>query len=97
MQRTCPRAARPEDPDTRLARGHTHFWQADFTGPAEFFTTLLATDPEYRRGVFGLARSLQEGGQEEAAVAAWQRYLAIDSDSSWADVARRNLRSLQGD
>ena len=90
-------AERPDDPDIRFALGHTLFLQADFTGAAEVFTTLLAIDPEYRRGVFGLARSLQEGGQKEAAVAAWQRYLAIDSDSSWADVARRNLRSLQGD
>ena len=90
-------AERPDDPDIRFALGHTLFLQADFTGAAEVFTALLATDPEHRRGVFGLARSLQEGGRKEAAIAAWQRYLAIDNDSSWADVARRNLRSLQGD
>jgi hypothetical protein len=54
-------------------------------------------DPRLKRAAFGLARSLQEGQHNDQAIAAWNRYLALDSTTSWAEAARRNLKLLQDD
>jgi len=87
---------RPDDKDFLFARGHALFLATRFVDAQEQFRRILALDPDHRRAVFSLARSLQEAGQDNEAVATWTRYLELDSTSSWADAARRNLRKLSG-
>ena len=62
---------------------------------AEQFRFALERDPGFKRAAFGLARSLQEGGRTDPAIAAWKAYLVLDDTSSWAAAARRNLKTLQ--
>jgi len=89
--------ARPGEPDFLFALGHTQFLQTKFTEAATTFRALLSVVPDHRRGTFGLARSLQESGRTQEAVAVWRAYLKLDGTSSWADEARRNIEILQGD
>lgn len=86
---------RPLDKDFRFARGNALFQAARFDEAAEQFELALERDPGFKRASFGLARSLQEGGHTDRAIAAWQGYLALDETSSWAAAARRNLKTLQ--
>lgn len=87
--------ARPLDKDFRFARGNALFQSARFDEAAEQFEAALARDPRFKRAAFGLARSLQEGGHTERAIAAWEAYLVLDDTSSWASAARRNLEALR--
>jgi predicted TPR repeat methyltransferase len=59
------------------------------------FAGALEYRPGFKRAAFGLARSYQEAGQRQRAMTAWESYLKLDSTSSWAATARRNLRKLQ--
>jgi tetratricopeptide (TPR) repeat protein len=87
--------ARPLDKDFRFARGNALFQAARFDEAAAQFERALERDPGFKRAAFGLARSLQEAGHTERAIAAWRAYLVLDDSSSWAAAARRNLELLQ--
>lgn len=86
---------RPDDPDFRFARGNALFQATRFDEAIEQFAVALERRPGFKRAAFGLARSYQEGGHPQRAIAAWQDYLKLDDSSSWAETARRNLRKLQ--
>ena len=87
--------ARPEDTDFHFAQGHCLFQLARFAEAVTQFEAVLDLDDKHKRAVFGLARSLQEDGQKDKAMRAWNRYLALDSTSSWAKVAKQNYRKLR--
>jgi len=89
-------AARPADPDIGFALGNARFHQTRYRQAAAAFAGVLARHPDHRRAAFGHARALQEAGEQAAALAAWQAYLRLDPDSSWAAQARRHLRELTG-
>jgi tetratricopeptide (TPR) repeat protein len=88
---------RPTDTDFLFARGNALFQSTRFDEAAVQFEAALAVDPGLKRAAFGLARSLQEGEHKTEAIAAWNRYLELDSTTSWAAAARRNLKLLQDD
>jgi len=88
-------AERPEDPDFLFALGNALFQSTRFDEAAGYFELALEHRPGFKRAAFGLARSYQEGGHRRPAQTAWESYLALDSTSSWAATARRNLRKLQ--
>ncbi len=90
-------ANRPENTDFHFARGHSLFLVARFSDAAQEFAQVLKLDTNHKRAAFGWARSLQEDGQKQKAILAWQQYLEMDGTSSWADVARRNLKTLRDD
>lgn len=88
-------ADRPEDPDFLFALGNAQFQSTLFDEASTHFAKALEHRPGFKRAAFGLARSYQEGGHPQQAMTAWTAYLALDSTSSWAATARRNLRKLQ--
>lgn len=88
---------RPEDPDFLFALGNALFQSTRFDEGAARFVAALEYRPGFKRAAFGLARSYQEGGHRDQAIDAWQKYLELDSTSSWATTAQRNLRKLQDD
>jgi len=90
-------ALRPTDTDFLFAEGNALFQSTLFDQAAARFQAALDIDPQMKRAAFGLARSLQEAGHTDQAIAAWNRYLELDSTSSWAAAARRNLKMLQDD
>ena len=86
--------ANPEAVDFHFAQGHCLFQLTRFSEAATQFETVLTLESNHKRAVFGLARSFQEDGQKTNSISAWKRYLELDSTSSWANVAQRNLRKL---
>lgn len=90
-------ALRPEDTDFLFARGNALFQAARFDEAAVQFQAALAVDPTLKRAAFGFARSLQEAGEATRAIGAWERYLELDTTSSWAAAAQRNLKMLRDD
>lgn len=87
--------ARPADTDFRFARGSALFQLTRFDEAADEFNRVLKLDPAHTRAAFGLARAYQAADRKKEALAAWERYLELDSTSSWADTARRNHRKLK--
>lgn len=87
---------RPDDVDYRFAFGNALFYQTRYIEAADVFGTILETNPNHRRAAFGHARALHEAGVRDGAIAAWSRYLDLDSDSAWAAEARRLRSELRG-
>jgi tetratricopeptide (TPR) repeat protein len=54
----------------------------------------LAIDPRNPEALFNQALALRDSNPK-AAIPAFQRYLAVDPSSPWADEAKRNLENLQ--
>jgi tetratricopeptide (TPR) repeat protein len=67
--------------DVERARGH--------------YEKALAVNPSYSDAHFNLALLCERSGQVLPAVAHWKAYLKLDSGSSWARVARRQLDRLK--
>jgi tetratricopeptide (TPR) repeat protein len=93
---TALSAQRPRDADIGFALGNCLFYQTRYDEAAAAFHKVLATHPRHLRAAFGEALSLHEAGRRAEAITAWRAYLALDSDSSWAEAARRYLGELQG-
>jgi tetratricopeptide (TPR) repeat protein len=87
-------ALRPKSTDYRFARGHALFQLGRFNDAADQFKILTEAHPGHKRGVFSLARSLQEAGDKAGARKTWQQYLELDDTSGWAKTARKNLKKL---
>jgi tetratricopeptide (TPR) repeat protein len=89
-------AQRPQDADIGFALGNCLFYQTRYDEAAAAFHKVLAAHPRHLRAAFGEALSLHEAGRRAEATQAWNNYLALDGDSSWAEAARRYLGELQG-
>jgi tetratricopeptide (TPR) repeat protein len=51
----------------------------------------LQLEPQFAEATFNLARVLEESGRIDEARQVWQKYVALDSASAWADVAKEHL------
>lgn len=85
----------PTNTDFLFARGHALFSMTYFAEAAIVFEKVLALDPGHQRAAFSGARCHQEAGHTQKAIGAWEYYLTLDSKSSWAETARRNLKKLR--
>jgi tetratricopeptide (TPR) repeat protein len=61
----------------------------------EHLTKALAIDGALREARFNRALLYQTSNQPQLAREEWQKYLASDTDSPWAEEARGNLKRLQ--
>ncbi len=55
----------------------------------------LKCDPLFADAHFNIARVYEKKGQLKRAKYHWRRYLQIDGDSVWAEIARRRLEELE--
>lgn len=62
---------------------------------SEEFSKSLELKPDFLEALFNKALSLQELNVPQRAKEYWQRYLQIDSNSKWADEARKNLEKIE--
>jgi CHAT domain-containing protein len=63
---------------------------------AEHAARALELDPAYRPAAFNWALALDKFSNRPKAREAWERYLALDPASAWADEARQHLQKLDG-
>ena len=90
----------PRDRDTQvdlaaalIARGQQRNVAADYQTALELLDALAG--PVSREALFNRALALEGVGQRDEAATAWERYLAVDSGTGWADEARGRLAALQ--
>jgi tetratricopeptide (TPR) repeat protein len=65
--------------------------RGDGAAAMEWYRRALLMSPDYADAHFNLAGALARAGRGDEAVAHWQRYLALDSGSPWARIARAHL------
>ncbi len=86
------------DPKYALAHfnlGNLYDETGDIDRARGHYETALAANPSYCDAHFNLALLCERSGQPLQAVAHWKAYLKLDSGSSWARVARRQLERLK--
>ncbi|UCG50558.1 MAG: tetratricopeptide repeat protein [Candidatus Latescibacterota bacterium] len=86
---------RPEKPEYRFAFGTCLFHLDKFGDAAGAFEGVMELDPTHARALYSLAVCYEKQGEKEKAIAAWRRYLEIDSKSAWANEARKRLKELE--
>jgi tetratricopeptide (TPR) repeat protein len=67
-----------------------------FDQAISFFEDALARKANHFDALYGLARSHQELGHREKAIALWHRYIAEAPESPWKDRAKEHLELLEG-
>jgi tetratricopeptide (TPR) repeat protein len=60
------------------------------------FRRALGVNPRFAPAMFGLARTSKAAGQKEQALKYYRRYLSVHPKGGRADIARRDIKALQG-
>jgi tetratricopeptide (TPR) repeat protein len=80
-----------EQPEALYNLGFLHFERDEVDEAVCMFRDALKSDPSFADAHFNLAMALEERGEREAARPHWRRYLALEPDGSWADIAEKHL------
>jgi tetratricopeptide (TPR) repeat protein len=65
-------------------------------GAIRYYKLALDLFSDYADAHFNLAGVLARAGRTAEASRHWQRYLALDSGSPWAEIARAHLEVVEG-
>ena len=90
----CYRAAVAADSTSCEARynlGSLHEDTGDLSAAMGWYRLAIETNPDYADSHFNLAGVLARTGQREGAKRHWLRYLELDPESRWAEIARAHL------
>jgi tetratricopeptide (TPR) repeat protein len=87
--------ADPKYPLAHFNLGNLYDETGDIDRARGHYETALAVNPSYSDAHFNLALLCERSGQALQAVGHWKAYLKLDSGSSWARVARRQLDRLK--
>lgn len=71
------------------------WYEGKFDSAITKFELALQYDPGFVEAQYNLAILLQKLEQKQAAIDAWEKYLEIDNESTWADIAKTYLKSLR--
>ena len=85
---------RKQNPKYAFAIGYCHFHLQGYREASRWFERVLELEPEHAEAQYSLAVTYDKLGWFDQALKAWRRYLEIDSNSDWADEARRRLENL---
>ena len=87
--------ADPKYPLAHFNLGNLYDELGDIDKARVHYEKALAVNPSYSDAHFNLALLCERSGQTLQAVGHWKAYLKLDSGSSWARVARRQLERLK--
>jgi tetratricopeptide (TPR) repeat protein len=82
----------PEQPEALYNLGFLHFERDEVDEAIELFRSALASDPSFADAHFNLAMALEERGDRGEARPHWQRYLELEPDGAWAELAGKHLQ-----
>jgi tetratricopeptide (TPR) repeat protein len=85
-------ACDPEQPEALYNLGFLHFERDEVDEAIGSFRAALDSDPSFADAHFNLAMALDERGERAAALPHWERYLALEPEGSWADIAKKYLQ-----
>jgi len=92
------RRAIESDPDYPLAHfnlGNLHDEQGESEEARKHYLEALRLNPRYADAYFNLALLAERTGETLKAIGYWQKYLALDTTTSWAASARKQLNRLK--
>jgi len=81
-----------EQPEALYNLGFLHFERDEVDEAIRSFRAALDSDPSFADAHFNLAMALDERGERAAALPHWERYLALEPEGSWADIAKKRLQ-----
>lgn len=81
----------PCQPEAHYNLGFLAFEAGQTADAVPLFRTALQFDSGFSDAHFNLAMALEEIGESRAARQHWERYLEIEPEGPWADIARRHL------
>jgi choline-sulfatase len=76
-------ASDPEVIDAWFMLGNTHLKSRKFADAIEYFKRALALKPDYDLAIVNMATAYQRMGNDEAALAGYERYLTVDSRNAY--------------
>lgn len=86
------------DPDYALAHfnlGNLYDEQGNIAGALRHYNAALRVQPNYADAHYNIALLYQGTRDLMSAVRHWRAYLKLDGASTWAEIARRELRKLE--
>jgi len=82
----------PEQPEALYNLGFLCFERDEVDEAVVLFRAALQSDPSFAVAQFNLAMALEEKGERAAARPHSERYLALEPEGSWADIAEKHLQ-----
>ena len=83
----------PEQPEALYNLGFLHLERDQVDDAIFLFREALKSDPSFADAHFNLAMALERCGERLAARPHWQRYLTLEPEGSWAEIANRHLQN----
>jgi tetratricopeptide (TPR) repeat protein len=87
--------ADPEYPLAHFNLGNLHDEQGDVEEARRYYLNAIHLNPRYADAYFNLALLCERNNEILRAIGHWQAYLKLDSTSSWAGAARKQLDRLK--
>jgi DNA-binding transcriptional MerR regulator len=81
----------PKQPEALYNIGFLKYERGDITEALRSFKRAIDSDPSFADAHFNAAMVLEELARIEEARTHWETYLVLDSESSWAEIAREHL------
>ena len=81
----------PEQPEALYNLGFLCFERDEVDEAVRLFRDALKSDPSFADAHFNLAMALEERGEFSDAGPHWQRYLELEPEGAWSDIARKHL------
>ncbi|HVW87149.1 MAG TPA: tetratricopeptide repeat protein [Bryobacteraceae bacterium] len=88
-------AADPDYPLAHFNLGNLHDEQGQPEEARKYYLSAIRLNPRYADAYFNLALLCERNGELLQAIGYWQQYLKLDSTSSWASAARKQLDRLK--
>jgi len=78
-------------PEAHYNLGYVMLERGDARRAVAYFETALSRDPRFADAHFNLAMALEQLGERSRARVHWKRYLEIEPDGTWAEIAREHI------
>lgn len=80
-------------PEAHYNLGYVMLERGDARRSAEHFTKAVERDSRFADAHFNLAMALEQMGSRSEARTHWKRYLDLEPNGTWADIARKHISS----
>ena len=81
----------PRQPEAHYNLGYVMLERGESQLAATEFEFAIERDPRFADAHFNLAMALEQGGELDRARRYWKKYLELEPQGTWADIARKHL------
>lgn len=82
----------PRQPEAHYNLGYVMLERGDARGATAYFEQALHGDPRFADAHFNLAMAWEQVGERGRARPHWRKYLELEPNGTWSDVAREHLK-----